>query len=64
MFYHFLIYTCHCNAATTLQKIKEEMMECRRKKTTDVNNTPLLNIPETTSNYAKYQDGLVSDDFK
>ena len=40
--------------ATTLQKI-EEMMECRRKKTTDVNNTPLFNIPETASNYAEYQ---------
>ena len=28
------------------------------------NHIALLNIPERLYNYAEYQDGLVSDDFK
>ena len=30
----------------------------------DSNHIALLNIPESLYNYAEYQDGLVSDDFK
>ena len=62
--YHFLTYTCHCNVVIMLQKAKEKMMRYNVKKNKFHNTLYLLNIPERTYNYAEYQDGLVSDDFK
>ena len=62
VFYHFLTYTCHCNVVTTLQTVKEKLMEYRRND--DHIDLGLLNIPERTHNYNEYRDGLVSDDFE
>ena len=65
--YHFLTYTCHCNVETILQASKEKLVKfCYKNhpKNNDYIDVELLNIPERTYNYAEYQDGLVSDDFK
>ena len=65
--YHFLTYTCHCNVEIILQASKEKLVKfCHKNhpKNNDYIDVELLNIPECTYNYAKYQDGLVSDDFK
>ena len=65
--YHFLTYTCHCNVETILQASKEKLVKFCYKNHTRNNHyfdVELLNIPERTYNYAEYQDGLVSDDFK
>ena len=65
--YHFLTYTCHCNVETILQASKEKLVKFCYKNHTRNNlyfDVELLNIPERTYNYAEYQDGLVSDDFK
>ena len=62
--YHLLTYTCHCNIAIALQTLKVKLCY---KKQVDFNSrfdVKLLNIPERTYNYAEYQDGLISDDFK
>ena len=60
--YHFLTYTCHCNIETTFHAIKQKLMKHRSRNCHSI-NIALLNIPERTYNYNKYQDGLVSDDF-
>ena len=60
--YCFFTYTLHCNFA-----IKEKLTKfvTMRKKSNNCSyDVSLLNIPERTHNYSKYQDGLVSDDFK
>ena len=65
MLYHFFTYTCHFNIEIALQTLKQKLVNLyyqdHLKDTFDVE---LLNIPECTYNYAEYQDGLVSDDFK
>ena len=65
MLYHFFTYTCHFNIEIALQTLKHKLVNLyyqdHLKDTFDVE---LLNIPECTYNYAEYQDGLVSDDFK
>jgi len=61
--YHFLIYTCHCNA-NMLHAAKQKVMKhILKKKQLQPQNLESLNIPECTYNYAEFQDGLVSDDF-
>jgi len=64
--YHFLTYTCHCNVVIMFQSGKQKMMNyCSKKRECqDLNYLELLDIPERTYNYIKYQDGLTSDDFK
>ena len=65
--YNFLTYTFHCNVETILQASKEKLVKFCYKNHTRNNHyfdVELLNIPERTYNYAEYQDGLVSDDFK
>ena len=67
VFYHLLAYTCHCNVATPLQVLKSKLMKlcCKNHfKYPSSLNVELLSIPKCTYNYAEYQDGLVSDDFK
>ena len=62
--YHFLTYTCHCNIVIMLQTAKEKIMKYNLKNNRSQNTLYMLDIPERTYNYTKYQDGLVSDDFK
>ena len=64
--YHFLFYTCHWNIMNTLHNMKQKFIQfCSKTHLQDgSNHTALLNIPERQYNYAEYQDGLVSDDFK
>ena len=62
--HHFLTYTCHCNIVIMLQTAKEKIMKYNLKNNRYQNTLYLLDIPERTYNYTKYQDGLVSDDFK
>jgi len=70
VFYHFLTYTCHCNAVTALRTVKDKlMMHCSNNNKVDddhqhVFNFALLDIPDCTHNYSEYRDGLVSDDFE
>ena len=57
---HLLTYTFHYNVT-----IKKSLVKLwNRKKPSGSYDVALLNIPERTYNYAQYQDGLVSDDFK
>ena len=66
-FYHFLTYTCHCNAMIVLQTLKTKLMKFWYKRYFKDNSrfdVKLLNIPERTYNYSEYQDGLISDNFK
>ena len=60
------VYTCHCNVVIILVRLKENLMKLCRLRRSDncVIEIPLLNIPECTYNYHKYQDELISDDFK
>ena len=66
--YHFLTYTRHCNVAGVLHTLKNKILLSGkiyfRYETKFDADHELLNIPERTYNYAEYQDGLVSDDFK
>ena len=64
--YHFLSYTCHWNIKIILYDMKRNLMQlCSKTHLKDgSNHIALLNIPERLYNYAEYQDGLVSDDFK
>ena len=65
--YHFLTYTCHCDVEIALKTLLGKLLKfyCKRFfKRKSVLDVKLLNIPERTYNYAEYQDGLVSDDFK
>ena len=64
--YHFLTHTCHCDIAHMLKVTREKLMMKFYKKNlrSNLNDIPLLSIPERTYNYAEYRDGLVSDDFK
>ena len=65
--YHFITYTCRCNAAGVLTTLKNKLTRLSSKfyfrYGTDF-NAEQLNIPERTYNYTEYQDDLVSDDFK
>ena len=66
MLYHFITYTFHCGVADVAQilKIKFTILRSKMyfKSETDF-DAELLNVPDCTFNYTKYQDGLVSDDF-
>ena len=63
--YHFLTYTCHCNVVTILQMGRQKILKhCSKKKECRLQNAELLNIPECTYNYTKFQDELVTDDFQ
>ena len=62
LLFHFLTYTCHFNMENALQYIKKKLAKCPNNDHHSI-NIALLNIPECTYNYSKYQDGLVSDDF-
>ena len=65
--YHFLTYTCHCNAVIMLQMIKLTVMNHFTNKTKHqyLNNPAnLLDIPECTYDYSEYKDGFISDDFQ
>ena len=65
MLYHFFTYTCHYNVEIALQTLKNKLVNLHHKNPLrDHFDVELLNIPERTYNYAEYQDGLVSDDFK
>ena len=65
MLYHFFTYTCHYNIEIALQTLKHKLVNLHYKNhLKDTFDVELLNIPECTYNYAEYQDGLVSDDFK
>ena len=59
---HFLAYTCHCDVGIVFQTSK--LWYNKHYKNNSGFNIGLLTIPERTYNYAEYQDGLVSDDFK
>ena len=53
VFYHFLMYTCHCNVLTTLKTGKKRLMKlCTicRKDIKNSNDLTLLNIPEPIHN--------------
>ena len=66
IFYHFLVYTCHCNFVILLQTLKGKLIKLWYKSYFKNNlrfNVELLNIPERTYNYSEYRDGLVSNDF-
>ena len=64
--YHLLTYTCHCNVTHKINTIKQKLVVklCSKNLCSNLNDIPLLNIPECTYNYSEYRDGLVSDDFK
>ena len=65
MLYHFFTYTCHYNVEIALQTLKNKLVNLHYKNPLrDHFDVELLNIPERAYNYAEYQDGLVSDDFK
>ena len=60
--YCFLTYALHCNFV-----IKEKLMKIGAVRNTSNRRSydvALLNIPEHMHDYSKYQDGLISDDFK
>ena len=62
--YHFLTYICHCDIIMILLTTKKKFARCLCKtEPPQVNDTMLLNIPERTYDYSKYQGELVSDDF-
>ena len=68
--YHFLCYTCHCNVAGAMQHSKQKLMKLcnlccnNHSEHSSRFDIELLNIPERTYDYAEYQDGLASSDFK
>ena len=60
--YHFFTYTCHCDIENTLHGVKDKLVNCFTKDHCAI-DIALLDIPERTYDYSKYQDELVSDDF-
>jgi len=64
--YHFLTFTFHFNIVMAMQNTKLKLIKLCSKRhiKNDSYDVSLLNIPKSMYNYAEYQDGLVSDDFK
>ena len=64
VFYHFLVYTCHCNVVTMILTVKKKITKFHCTKNDDhCTDLALLDIPERTYNYKEYRDGLVSEIF-
>ena len=65
LLYHFLTYTCHYDVEIALKTLRHKLLNLHNKShSKDTFDVELLNIPDCTYDYTKYQDRLVSDDFK
>ena len=63
VFYHFLMYTHHCNVDNTVRNIKDKLTKFSMKDDHDESIIAMLDVPKHTYNCHEHQDGLVSDDF-
>ena len=63
MFYHIIVYMCHCSLNNIFQVVSDKFKTAKRSEQLS-NDIRLFAIPERSFNYNEYQDGLISDDFK